>query len=128
MVQFPQEVFSLILSYNKGSCTYKKTKKSKDQLIRDIDWVIGELRGTQVSTNAIKPPYMEDTNNNILFTYRPIFIRINNPSVYYLDSQQFIIDWVDGNFINSYPNGEPDGEPLEMVQAAIEMTRLAFPE
>lgn len=128
MVQFPQEVFSLILSYNKGSCIKKKAKHQKQQLVNDIDWVIGELRGTQVSINAIKPPYMEDTNNNILFTYRPIFIRINNPSVYYLDSQQFIIDWVDGNFIHSYPNGEPEMESWEMEEAAMEMTRLAFPE
>ena len=111
MVHFPQEIFSTILSYNKRDTIKDEATKNKELLILDIDWVIGELRVEgEIPLNATMPPFMEDHNNSILFSYRPIFKYISNLA-HGTSNEEFIISWVmgDGSFYSYDQEGNITG-------------------
>lgn len=100
MVQFPQEIFSLILSYNKDICIEMKAKQLKKELIEDINKIIGDCRGCD-DDRVIEHPYIEDPASPPF--HRPIVAtyKISDEWVDGDDYYKFIENWVEGTF--SFP-------------------------
>ncbi len=106
MVQFPQEIFSLIISYNKGSYIQMKQKQLKKELIEDINKIIGDCRGCN-DARVMEHPYIENPTSPPF--HRPIFAtyKISDEWIDGDDYYELIDNWVDGDFSRGYENGEP---------------------
>jgi len=101
MVQFPQEIFSTILSYNRRDPVKEKAKKQKEELMKDIYYVIYVFRHTQEQApyNACEPPFMYRTTHR--FQNSAIFKFIENQAEE-TSNEDFIMNWVMGENHFSY--------------------------
>ena len=101
MVHFPQDIFSLILSYNKKDDIKDKARQLKQELVKDIYYVMYVFRHHQEQApyDAVEPPFMYRTPHR--FQKSAIFKFIENDEEG-TSNEDFIISWVMGDAFFSY--------------------------
>jgi len=101
MVQFPQELFSLILSYNKRDPIKDKTRQLKQEIVKDIYYVMYVFRHNQEQApyEALEPPFMYRTPHR--FQNSAIFKFIENQDTN-TSNEDFILNWLMGDAFYSY--------------------------